>query len=168
MTQRRQERNRRGAARAVAAALLAVACATGFAAQETASATEQIVVSRSSGLAIGGYDPVAYFTEGKPLIGREEFEASHRGAIWRFVNRGNRAALLADPEIYEPQFGGYDPVDVARGVPVPGLPTVWAIVEQRLFLFASPVSHADFLANPQRYLGAARGSWPALRDTLAR
>lgn len=132
------------------------------------STTEQVVVNRASGLAIDGYDPVAYFTDGKPLIGREEFEASHDSAIWRFGSAGNRAAFVANPEVYVPQFGGHDPADVGRGVPVRGRPALWAISGQRLFLFSNEAQRADFIASPQRLLDQARSRWPALRDTLAR
>ena len=47
------------------------------------------------------------------------------GAVWRFRNEGNRASFVAHPEIYGPQFGGYDPVDLARGVTVAGNPWFW-------------------------------------------
>ena len=57
-----------------------------------------------------------------------EFEASQAGAVWRFRNEGNRASFVAHPEIYGPQFGGYDPIDVARGVTVAGNPRFWLIV----------------------------------------
>src|ERR1700733_2801821 len=86
-----------------------------FAAQ--ASTTERVVVNRFSGLAIEGYDPVAYFVDARPTIGLPEFEASQAGAVWRFHNEGNRASFVAHPDIYGPQFGGYDPLDLARGKP---------------------------------------------------
>ena len=70
---------------------------------------------RHTGLAISGFDPVAYFTDGKPVFGRPDLELSLGGAVWRFRNVGNRAAFADHPEIYRPRFGGYDPVAVARG-----------------------------------------------------
>ncbi len=79
-----------------------------------ASTTERVVVNRFSGLAIEGFDPVAYFVDGAAEPGSEDFEAPQDGAVWRFRNQGNRASFLAHPEIYGPQFGGYDPVDLAR------------------------------------------------------
>ena len=83
-----------------------------------AATTERVVVSRYSGLAIEGFDPVAYFTESMAALGLPDFEARESGAVWRFRNEGNRASFVAHPEIYGPQFGGYDPVDLARGVTV--------------------------------------------------
>ena len=88
--------------------------------------TERVIVNRYSGLAIEGFDPVAYFTESRPAPGLPDFEASEAGAVWRFRNEGNRASFVAHPEIYGPQFGGYDPVDLGRGVTYAGNPRFWA------------------------------------------
>src|SRR6476660_1099247 len=81
--------------------------------------TERIVVDPVRGLALSGFDPVAYFTDGKALVGRDDLEMNLAGAIWRFRNEGNRAAFAANPEVYLPAFGGYDPIAVARGVATP-------------------------------------------------
>jgi hypothetical protein len=72
-----------------------------------AATTERIVVDRHTGLAIGGYDRVAFFTDGRPKAGNPAFEL-------RFCNIDNRAAFAAQPEVYLPQFGGYDPAGVAQ------------------------------------------------------
>ena len=101
-----------------------------------AATTERVVVNRFSGLAIEGFDPVAYFADGEAEIGREQFEASEAGAVWRFRNEGNRASFVAHPDIYGPQFGGYDPIDLARGVTVAGNPRFWLVSGQRLYLFS--------------------------------
>ena len=90
-----------------------------------AATTELIVVDRNSGLAISGFDPVAYFIDGVAMPGKGDFEASFAGAVWRFRNEGNRGAFIADPDTYMPRFGGYDPIGVARGVAVPGDPRLW-------------------------------------------
>ncbi len=87
--------------------------------------TERVVVNRFTGQAISGYDPVAYFTDTAAVRGDERFEAVHDGAVWRFRNEGNRAAFVGHPEVYAPQFGGHDPVDVARGKVVQSLPQLW-------------------------------------------
>src|SRR5689334_25244594 len=85
-----------------------------------ATTTERLVIDRMSGLAIHGFDPVAYFSEQKPVLGLEAFELKFEGAIWRFRNEGDRAAFIADPDVYAPQFGGYDPLHVAEGKTVAG------------------------------------------------
>jgi hypothetical protein len=132
-----------------------------------ASTTERVVVNRFSGLAIEGFDPVAYFTEGTAVPGYEQFEASQAGAVWRFRNEGNRASFVAHPEIYGPQFGGYDPVDLARGVTVAGSPRFWLVSEQRLYLFNREQNRDAFIADSARMLRSAVRRWPAIEQTLA-
>jgi hypothetical protein len=132
-----------------------------------AATTERVVADRFTGLAIDGMDPVAYFTEGRAVPGRADLEASVAGAVWRFRNDDNRAFFLAHPEIYGPQFGGYDPVDVARGVTLAGRPQVWLVAGQRLYLFARIESRDAFAADPAAVLREARARWPHLRDALA-
>jgi hypothetical protein len=131
-----------------------------------AVATEQIVVDWHTGLAINGYDPVAFFTDGKPITGQADFELRYAGAIWRFANVGNRAAFIARPDIYMPQYGGYDPFGVARGIAVAGNPNVWLIAGERLFLFYDDTRRVKFSADPSRVIGSADRKWPEVRDTL--
>jgi hypothetical protein len=140
----------------------------GLAITARASTTEWVVADRHTGLAIGGFDPVSYFTDARPMTGRPGFEASEAGVIWRFRNEGNRAFFLAHPEIYSPQFGGYDPTDVARGIAVAGSPRFWLVAGQRLFLFGRPESRDAFAADPARFAREATQRWPGLRETLAR
>jgi hypothetical protein len=132
-----------------------------------AATTERVIMNRFTGLAIEGYDPVAYFADGHPEIGVAGFEASQAGAVWRFHNQGNRASFVAHPEIYGPQFGGYDPVDVARGVTVAGNPRFWLVSGQRLYLFSREQSRDAFAAAPARVLRDANQHWPELVQTLA-
>jgi hypothetical protein len=133
-----------------------------------AQTTERVIVNRYTGLAIEGYDPVAYFVDARAEPGRPEFEASEAGAVWRFRNEGNRASFVAHPGIYGPQFGGYDPVDLARGVTYPGSPRFWLVVGQRLYLFGREQHRDAFAADPAGILREARTRWPALEQGLAR
>jgi YHS domain-containing protein len=132
-----------------------------------AATTERIVVNRFSGVAIEGFDPVAYFVDGKPVQGTAEYEASQAGAVWRFHNEGNRASFLSHPEVYGPQFGGYDPTNVARGVTIAGNPRFFVISAQRLYLFSLEANRDAFAADSERFLREARKRWPALQDGLA-
>lgn len=129
--------------------------------------TERVVVNRFTGLAISGFDPVAYFTDATAVRGDERFEAVQDGAIWRFRNEGNRAAFIDHPEVYGPQFGGYDPVDVARGKVVEGLPQLWTIYGQRLYLFSSETSRTAFAADADGFAGSAHRRWPKLKRQLS-
>jgi YHS domain-containing protein len=131
-----------------------------------AATTERIVVNRFSGVAIEGFDPVAYFVDGRARQGTAEFEANLWGAVWRFRNEGNRASFLAHPEVYGPQFGGYDPTDIARGVTIAGNPRFFTIAAERLYLFSREANRDAFAANPERFLYEVGKRWPALQDKL--
>jgi hypothetical protein len=132
-----------------------------------AATTERVVVNRYSGLAIEGFDPVAYFTDSLAARGVGDFEANEAGAVWRFRNEGNRASFVAHPEIYGPQFGGYDPVDLGRGVTYAGNPRFWLVSGSRLYLFGREENRDAFLAEPARFLKDAGARWPALEQSLA-
>ena len=131
-----------------------------------AGATEQIVVDWHTGLAISGYDPVAFFTDGKATAGSAEFELRYGGTIWRFSNIGNRDAFAARPDVYMPQYGGYDPLGVAGGVAVAGNPNLWTISGERLFLFYDDARRAKFVADADRVAGSADRKWPDVLRTL--
>jgi YHS domain-containing protein len=153
---------RRGWAGAAAAALWMTAMALPIG----AATTEYIVVDRNTGLAIHGYDPVAYFTDGAPVLGKGEFEHRHAGVVWRFRNPGNLAAFAADPEVYMPRFGGYDPVGLGRNVPIAGDPRIWLIEDGRLYLFQSAENKAIFAVQREQVTAAADEAWPAVQKTL--
>jgi len=140
---------------------------SGLASAPRAATTERVVIDRHTGLAIYGIDPVAYFTDRKPRAGREDFELRHAGAVWRFENEGNRAAFAADPEVYMPRFGGYDPVGVSRGLATPGKPALWVVNDQRLYLFYTAEARAAFLANPAEVIAGATARWSAVKSELA-
>jgi hypothetical protein len=125
-----------------------------------------VVSDRYTGLAIKGYDPVAYFVDGRAEEGRADLEYPFAGVIWRFRNQGNRAAFRDSPATYMPQFGGYDPMAVARGVATPGNPLVWSVAEDRLYLFFSYEARAQFLADAERMTTAAEVNWPAVQSVL--
>ncbi len=104
----------------------------------------------------------AFFTEGKPVAGSDDYELRYGGVVWRFANLGNRAAFAASPDVYMPQYGGYDPIGIARGIAVAGNPNVWLIVGEKLFLFYSDDRREKFAADPNRVTGSADRQWPAV------
>lgn len=130
-----------------------------------ASTTERVVVNRFSGLAIEGFDPVAYFVKKQPVLGLPDYEAAQAGAVWRFHNQGNRASFAAHPEIYGPQFGGYDPIDVAAPLPSSATPLLRGHPPAALPVRARGQSGA-FATHPERHLPEARARWPQLAETL--
>jgi YHS domain-containing protein len=130
------------------------------------AAPTELFVGDESGIALYGFDPVAFFVDQAPRKGLPAFELSHAGAVFRFRNEGNRAAFKANPGIYLPRFGGYDPIAVGRGSPAPGSPGLFLIRENRLFFFSNEKSRKSFLANPQEALAAAEFSWPKVMRGL--
>ncbi len=139
-------------------AMLSAASAGGMAA--LAATTEWVVTNPRTGLAIEGFDPVAYFIDEAATPGRPDFELRYHGAIWRFRNPGNRAAFVDKPGDYEPRFGGYDPIAIGRGAPTPGNPDIWLIWGQKLYLFFDPQTREDFMADPRRIIMEADARWP--------
>jgi YHS domain-containing protein len=171
MTAARRERKVRRSALLLRSAGAFLALWAGYGLTATpmrAATTELVVMNRHTGLAVDGFDPVAYFTEAAPRRGRAEFEARSSGATWRFANEGNRAAFASAPDVYMPRFGGYDPVAVARGGAAAGHPELWLIVRQRLYLFYSEDARAAFAADPEDAIAAAERHWPEVQRTLAR
>jgi YHS domain-containing protein len=144
-----------------------IGCWTGII-QLSAATTERVVTDYHTGLAISGFDPVAYFTESRAISGRAELETRYAGAGWRFINEGNRAAFIADPEVYMPVFGGYDPVGVARGVAVSGHPEIWLIVGKQLYLFHNHQTRKSFADEPDKFIAAAYRQWPKVESTLSK
>jgi YHS domain-containing protein len=163
MTAARQQRKRHAAG----AVALAIVCALAVATEGAYATTERIVVDRYTGLAIGGYDPVAFYTDRKPILGDSDLEYSYGGAVWRFANIGNREAFAARPDVYMPQFGGYDPLGVAHGVALAGSPLLWLIAGGRLFLFYDNKRLQAFTADQEHITGAADRKWPDVARTLS-
>ncbi len=120
----------------------------------------------STGLAIGGYDPVAYYIQGKAANGHDGIEHRWGGANWRFANTGNRDAFAKHPSIYAPQFSGYDVVSLSKSLTVQGSPTLWVLFQRHVYLFANRKNLAEWQRNRGRILTAARANWSALGENL--
>jgi hypothetical protein len=131
-----------------------------------AGPTERVVTDRHTGLAIYGFDPIAYFTDAKPVAGAPEYELQLADTIWRFRSNGNRDVFANNPEVYLPRYGGYDPVSVARGVAVAGNPSLWLVSGERLYFFYTSKAQQDFAANPQEITEAADEHWPDVMKDL--
>jgi hypothetical protein len=131
------------------------------------SVTERVVTDPLTGLAISGYDPVTYFTDGKPLPGSADFEFRAEDVIWHFRNEGNRAAFAANVHVYRPRFGGYDPMAIGRGVATAGHPDIWAIAGNRLYLFYNEQARERFLADPDDAVRIADQKWGEVLRILA-
>lgn len=85
--------------------------------------------------AVGGYDTVAYFTEGKPIKGKKKHRVEHLEAKWYFSSVENLELFKKNPEKYAPQYGGYCAWAVgANAARAPGDPKLWEIVDNKLYL----------------------------------
>lgn len=129
--------------------------------------SERIVHDPYTGLAIDGYDPVAYFIVGKPVLGRKEREVFQGNVFWRFDNEGNQQAFVAHPQVYQPAYGGYSALSISRGLPVPGDPQIFVVRDGRLFLFATDVQRQVWLRDPESLIEKADRQWPDVRTTLS-
>jgi YHS domain-containing protein len=99
-----------------------------------ALAAEARVYSDWRGRAIRGYDPVAYFTEKRPVPGKSDITFEWNGAQWRFANEESREAFRADPAAYAPQYGGWCAWAMAQGATASVDPEAWDIIDGKLYL----------------------------------
>ncbi len=114
------------------------------------------------GAAIGGTDPVAYFTEGRPVSGRAEFAHEWQGATWRFASAANRDRFAAEPARYAPAYGGFCAYAVARGYTAPIDPEAWRIVDGRLYLNYDLGTRALWERDIPGEIAKAEANWPKL------
>jgi len=115
-----------------------------------------------SGLAIKGYDPVAYFTQSKPVKGSPAFTYQWMNATWRFASAADRDEFARAPEKYAPQYGGYCAYGVSQGHTAPIDPEAWTIVEGKLYLNYSKVVKKTWSEAIPKYVEDANRNWPGL------
>jgi len=113
-----------------------------------------------SRVAVGGYDPVAYFTQGQPVRGDARFRTTHAGYEYRFASAANLAAFRADPARYLPQYGGYCAWAVSNGYTAPGDPRNWRIVDGRLYLNYNDEIQRRWEGDIPGHIRRANGNWP--------
>ncbi|MEY4489339.1 MAG: hypothetical protein RIQ79_1847 [Verrucomicrobiota bacterium] len=116
------------------------------------------------GVAIKGYDPVAYFTESKPVEGNKEFEFIWQDAKWRFASEANRVAFKSAPQKYAPQYGGYCAWAVSQGYTAGIDPTAWRIVDGKLYLNYSADVQKKWQADIPGLIKKADANWPKIKE----
>ena len=114
------------------------------------------------GLAIDGYDPVAYFTDSKPVEGSKAYSFEWNGATWRFASAAHRDLFAQAPEKYAPQYGGYCAWAVAQGSTADIDPEAWRIESGRLFLNYSLDVQKKWSADIPGNIAKADENWPKL------
>ncbi len=141
-------------------AALFAALAFVFAGASAAAAKEPVYTGRFSSVAVDGYDPVAYFTKGKPVKGDKSFSTKYQGAEWRFASAENLAAFEAAPLQYAPQYGGYCAWAIAQNYTGRGNPDNWAIVEGKLYLNYNDEIQSRWEKDIPGFIKAADANWP--------
>ena len=112
-----------------------------------------------------GYDPVAYVTRGQPARGDPAFSVDLPERSYYFANAENRAKFVADPERYEPQYGGFCASGAAYAIKLGSDPTAWAVYQGRLFIFGDVLGQTAWQLDPSWNVRHADAQWPAVRDT---
>jgi YHS domain-containing protein len=126
-----------------------------------------IVTDPLTGVAIDGYDPVTYFTESEPQLGKPDYEYYWGGVPWYFVNAANRDVFIRTPEIYAPQHGGHCEMSLARGYLSDGKPRIYVVAGRKLYFFYSAANRDAFmLARPAATRDAA-ANWPKFTGELS-
>ena len=115
-------------------------------------------------VAIHGYDPVAYFTQNKPISGSAKYTASHDGAIYRFSSRENRDLFKADAEHYAPQFGGYCAMGVVLNKKLDVDPTAFHIADNKLYLNLNKDVQKKWLTDVNGHVKGAERIWNGIED----
>ncbi|MDX2250602.1 MAG: YHS domain-containing (seleno)protein [Bacteroidia bacterium] len=124
--------------------------------------TSSEIYSTKTG-AIKGYDPVAYFTEGRPVKGSDTFTFEWKGATWRFSSGENLAAFKADPAKYAPQYGGYCAYGVADGHKASITPEAFTILNGKLYLNYNKDIQDIWNKDQQGYIQTANKKWETVK-----
>ena len=112
-----------------------------------------------------GYDPVAYFTEGKPTRGKRDITSTLPGRTYYFVTNEHKALFDADPRRYEPQYGGFCSNGAPYRIKLGSDPTEFVIYNQRLFIFGDILGREMWLLHRDENIAHADREWPAIADT---
>jgi YHS domain-containing protein len=115
-----------------------------------------------SRVAVGGYDPVAYFTDGRPVRGTAEHRITHQGYEYRFASSEHLAAFSANPARYLPQYGGYCAWAVANGYTAAGNPNNWRIVDGKLYLNYNDEIQSRWERDIPGFIRSANTNWPSV------
>lgn len=113
-------------------------------------------------IAIGGYDPVSYFTDGRPEKGAHDFWYAFDDAVYLFRDANHRALFAGDPERYAPQYAGFCAGGVSKGYKTEPDPEAWAIVNGKLFVMQRKDFVPEFKRDAAAIIGKADSNWPTL------
>lgn len=126
--------------------------------------TTQGLTLAGPGLALRGYDPVAYFTEGQAVLGTATYTATYNGATYRFATQAHLETFKANPGQYVPQYGGFCAFGVGVGAKFDGDPALWKIVDEKLYLNLSPDIQEQWEKDIPGHITQADKNWPGIKD----
>ncbi|MFD0917624.1 YHS domain-containing (seleno)protein [Pseudahrensia aquimaris] len=127
------------------------------------SAQARAFTGTTKGVAINGYDPVAYFTEGKPVKGNASFSADWEGVKLHFASAANRDTFLSNPTKYAPKYGGHCAFAAAKGYIAKTVPEAFSIVDGRLYLNFSLGVKKQWDGNRTEFIKSADKNWPEIK-----
>ncbi len=116
------------------------------------------------GKAIKGYDPVAFFTESKPVKGSDSLSYQWKDATWLFASRKNLEAFKSDPDKYAPQYGGYCAYGLSQGHKAPTQTDTWTVVNDKLYFNYNSKVKELWVKDQQSLIKTADEKWPAIKD----
>jgi YHS domain-containing protein len=136
-----------------------------------AAAGSKVNTGYFGGVALYGYDTVAYFTEGKPMKGSPDYRHDFLGETWQFATPEHRDLFAADPVAYAPQYGGFcagevASADVSTGITTNIDPESWKIIDGKLYLFYQPGYADHFEENAEELIEDAEAHWPGVEKRL--
>jgi YHS domain-containing protein len=127
------------------------------------TAQKNEVFSTAEG-AIRGYDPVAYFTENKPVKGHAQFKTEWKGQVWHFASQKNLTAFTSSPESYAPQYGGFCAFNMSKGYKASTDPYAYNIIDGKLYLTNSRSVQDDWNKQRQHHIHRADQNWPTVKS----
>jgi YHS domain-containing protein len=117
-----------------------------------------------NGVALSGYDPVAYFTDKKPVKGQEKFNAKFQEGTYWFSSEANRDTFLAEPTKYAAQYGGYCAYAASLGKKAPGDPTQWTVLNNKLYINYDARIQKQWSADREAFIEKADKKWNGIKN----
>lgn len=140
--------------------IAALASAPAIAALTIPAQAAEPEIFNTDGVAINGYDPVAYFTQSAPVEGSADHTVDWNGATWQFSSAENKSAFEADPAAYAPQYGGYCAYAVSLGGTATTSPDAWRVVDGKLYLNLNKTVQGIWSEDVPGNIAKADANWP--------
>jgi YHS domain-containing protein len=118
-------------------------------------------INSVEGIALRGYDAVAYFDQHAPTPGSEKYSTRWNGVEYRFISAEHRDRFIASPEHYAPQYGGYCSLAMSKNLIADGDPNAWAVVGDKLYLNNNKVAHTLWSLDKPGNIQLGNKNWPA-------